>query len=222
MIISYFICGYIMRKIFVTELCSVYTGMKINEQCKEMMHSLNHGVVIFSNDDSFSLVYYNKVFEILLTRICNIGFPIYEALEHLEVKKVNDRYKTISVEKLINFIKSCQDAIEDENYFLANIDTLVEIRVKEILFDGREAKLISFMDCTSAQKLEKAETESKYKTKLISTISHELRTPVTAILGSLDAITEVVPEESQQYLNISRDSCNLIISHVNDLTVLIN
>ena len=82
--------------------------------------------------------------------------------------------------------------------------------------------MINFIDCSAAQRLEKANAESKYKTLMISTISHEIRAPVSAILGSLELLSPLIPKESAKLLVISKECCNLITSYINDLMVLYN
>jgi hypothetical protein len=77
--------------------------------------------------------------------------------------------------KLTEIINPIPDP-EAKNYscFLDNSGLVIEIKVNKLLFNKEEATIVSFIDCSSASEIEKFQTECKYKTILISSISHEL------------------------------------------------
>ena len=104
------------------------------------------------------------------------------------------------------------------NYFLDCPNLLIEVKINYTVFDNRDVKLVSFIDCSSTQRLEKFKADCKYKTLLISTISHELRSPVNAILGTLELVEHLLPTESINLLEMAKECCNMITSHINDLT----
>eukprot|EP00826_Nyctotherus_ovalis_P064941 TRINITY_DN9536_c0_g1_i10.p1 TRINITY_DN9536_c0_g1~~TRINITY_DN9536_c0_g1_i10.p1 ORF type:complete len:504 (-),score=119.50 TRINITY_DN9536_c0_g1_i10:92-1603(-) len=95
---------------------------------------------------------------------------------------------------------------------------LIELKVTKVTREGRKVPLCTFVDCTLAQKLEKVKAESKSKTLTMSIISHELRTPVNAILGSLENIKKHVPLEKQMYIELAKSSCRMLSYQINDLT----
>lgn len=196
-----------------------------------MMNTLTIGNCIFFEDEALSLAYHNPAMEDLAQKIAHCNFePQYMAdcientLKTAHVKIV-DRSEEGSAhsEGFVEFLKRFGDdrgSNVHESYFLDQSDALIELRVNKVTFEGKKAKIISFIDCSSAQRLEKAQTESKYKTFLIATISHELRTPINAVLGTLEMIRQYVPAESMKYMEIAKESCNMITFHINDLTVL--
>ncbi|WP_368484077.1 ATP-binding protein [Phaeobacter sp. HF9A] len=59
------------------------------------------------------------------------------------------------------------------------------------------------------------------KDKLLTVMSHEMRTPLTGILGSLDLLEDMQPSpEQRKYLQAMRVSGELLLHHVNDVLEL--
>lgn len=59
------------------------------------------------------------------------------------------------------------------------------------------------------------------KDKLLTVMSHEMRTPLTGILGSLDLLEDLSPNpEQRRYLQAMRVSSELLLHHVNDVLEL--
>ena len=64
----------------------------------------------------------------------------------------------------------------------------------------------------------KAEAASKAKSEFLSTASHELRTPMNAIVGISDIIeSENLNEELREYIGIIQKSSNTMLSLINDV-----
>ena len=97
-------------------------------------------------------------------------------------------------------------------------DQSIELKIMKGIYENQNALFITFVDCSLAQKLEKAKSENRYKTLIMSTVGHELRTPVNAVLGSLEAITPYIPPEGQTYIEIAKNSCHMLSYQINDLT----
>ncbi len=61
----------------------------------------------------------------------------------------------------------------------------------------------------------------KAKDRLLTVMSHEMRTPLTGILGSLDILEDLGPSsEQRRYLQAMRVSGELLLHHVNDVLEL--
>lgn len=91
----------------------------------------------------------------------------------------------------------------------------VEIVSHEMEFEGRAARLAVAANITLrriaeaaiAQAFASREETDQSKSVFISTISHEMRTPLNAISGFLDLLqTESDPDNRQQYLQLARQS----------------
>lgn len=66
--------------------------------------------------------------------------------------------------------------------------------------------------------LEKAQLGEKAKSNLLTVMSHEMRTPLNGILGSLDLIDQTsLSDRQKQHLNAIAVSGDLLLSHVNDV-----
>ena len=63
-----------------------------------------------------------------------------------------------------------------------------------------------------------AEAASEAKSRFLANISHELRTPMNAILGMVDlALPKQVDSLAKDFLQTARDSANLLLALLNDL-----
>ena len=66
--------------------------------------------------------------------------------------------------------------------------------------------------------LEEAERASQAKSQFLANISHELRTPMNAIIGMTElALDEELSPELRDYLETTRESADLLLSLVNDV-----
>ena len=58
---------------------------------------------------------------------------------------------------------------------------------------------------------------NRAKSAFLSSATHELRTPLSAVLGFLDLMEDAEPEEVTEYVQIARDSGQTMLAMVNDL-----
>ncbi len=81
---------------------------------------------------------------------------------------------------------------------------------------ANEALLQSNLDLSIAK--EKAEEASQLKSQFVSTITHELRTPLYGVVGITDMISEEHPElANSSHLNSLKFSASYLLSLVNDI-----
>lgn len=97
---------------------------------------------------------------------------------------------------------------------------------REVLLSGRtfltrfcplgeaEDVLISARDITAERELE------RIKQELVTNMSHELKTPLTAIKGYAETLYDEIPPEPQKHLDIIRKHTDRLISIVNDILSL--
>ena len=105
----------------------------------------------------------------------------------------------------------------------------VELSVS-IAETGGERVFVSFLrDITSQKEAEaalhaardRAEESEKAKSDLLTVMSHEMRTPLNGILGSLELIDdENLSERQKRHLNSIAVSGELLLTHVNDVLTL--
>ena len=85
---------------------------------------------------------------------------------------------------------------------------------------------ISYLRDMSAQKLnennlveakDRAEKADQAKTKMLTVMSHEMRTPLNGIMGVLDLLrTTSLTQKQSRYIDIATTSSELLINHVNE------
>ena len=212
----------------VSDMCLVYLTKKMSDQWKQIIQTIGIGKAILSNNDSPSLLYYNPALKEFMEKLypeTHRDNEMERLINELNVRIVtngSDNDEIIGKLKLKELIINFDNKLsKSQSFFLDEVDSIIQIKVSDAVFDEKKAKIISFTDCSAVQKLKQIQTECKYKTILISTISHELRTPVNAILGTLELVSEFIPEHSRKLLDMSKECCNMITSQINDLTVIL-
>ncbi|MCL5674380.1 MAG: ATP-binding protein [Candidatus Omnitrophica bacterium] len=139
----------------------------------------------------------------------------------------NDRFK-----KIIN-----NSAVENKKYWEVLRDVFFDDLIKNIRF-GKETKdgeihigekiftckgiflsssrtvAIIFYDVTERKNFE------KIKRDLVANVSHELKTPLTAIKGYVETMEEEVGEEQKKFIQIIKKHLERLTNIVNDLLVL--
>ena len=136
------------------------------------------------------------------------------------VKSINTNDNKIIKRGFIELVEEFSlESSKEQNAFIDMAGLIIKIKLEKIALENRKATLVSFIDSSLIEKLEKTKLECKNKTSLISTISHELRSPVNAILNTLELIEDVVPSDSINLLEMAKECCNMITSYINDFTV---
>eukprot|EP00826_Nyctotherus_ovalis_P058282 TRINITY_DN7998_c0_g2_i1.p4 TRINITY_DN7998_c0_g2~~TRINITY_DN7998_c0_g2_i1.p4 ORF type:complete len:214 (+),score=55.46 TRINITY_DN7998_c0_g2_i1:756-1397(+) len=209
-------------------MCGLYISKKMNKQWIETMNMLSSGELILSNTLPPRVLYHNAAFVELMKKTGEEEgeeMNIEEVVNGLTVEELGDKSdggKEELKEKLVDFINAPKkNNLRNCKCFLDHEELVIEIKVNKLIFNGEDANIVSFIDCSSAKELEKTQIECKYKTILISSISHELRSPVNYILNALDLVSSFLPSTSMGLLEMSKECCNMIIAHINDLTVLL-
>ncbi len=65
---------------------------------------------------------------------------------------------------------------------------------------------------------ERAEAANHAKSRFLSTVSHEVRTPLNGVIGMLALLEDkVFDEEQREYLSLARQSCDSLLALINDL-----
>lgn len=171
--------------------------------------------LLFHNPALIDLLYRSKIAK---SHTLNLNNDIEEILYTITVKRTehNDSDPTFP---MINLIEDSEN-IQQKAYFIANSESLVQLKIHKLSFQNVNARLIFFNDCSGAQTIEQVQSENKFKTLLLSTTSHEIRTPISAVMGVFDLIKPHLPEDKQKYIEIGRQSCEMIVFHINDLTVI--
>lgn len=107
----------------------------------------------------------------------------------------------------------------------------VQLRYRRIPYGGIDMALVAIHDITDERKLQAqlhaarslAESALKAKTQFLANISHELRSPLTSIIGYLDLmLAGVRPAEHPEMLRTARNGAMHLLGTVSDLLELSN
>ena len=98
----------------------------------------------------------------------------------------------------------------------------IHLKFVKTNYESQEAILVLFKDVSLFKEYEKVKYETKFKSILMTTITHELRTPVNGILGMIQVLKQCANPESLEYLLVAESSCHLLINLINDILVLSN
>ncbi|WP_010522149.1 response regulator [Aquimarina agarivorans] len=134
-------------------------------------------------------------------------------------------------EDLTQQIKAKTDEIEDiKNLKLGKITTILSIALITILtlltlalyknnkLRARANKLLKQKNAELIAEKERAENASAVKAQFLSTITHELRTPLYAVTGLTHLLLEENPTENQkEHLNSLRFSGEYLLSLINNI-----
>jgi hypothetical protein len=92
---------------------------------------------------------------------------------------------------------------------------------QDINIDGSVNKTLSFLhifiDNTSREKLKQEKTLREYQRMMLSSVAHEFRNPLNAIQGNLQLIEMNQDPKIERFVKISKNSCTLLNSYVEDI-----
>jgi signal transduction histidine kinase/CheY-like chemotaxis protein len=91
-------------------------------------------------------------------------------------------------------------------------DKIYEWIIKTITWDNVECYMITLKDLTEIISLERESIENKTKSAFIRSISHELRTPVNAILLIVNELVKELPNQHQEKL-LNIKVCSTLLSY---------
>lgn len=111
--------------------------------------------------------------------------------------------------------------VTDKSISGVNAKTL-EIRGKKLRWEGKAAMLYAITDMSQSNNNDSKESLNVVKSRLRHSISHELRTPINGILGSLDHILQILSNPDPQIstnLNIAISSTHLLLNKYSNILV---
>ena len=86
------------------------------------------------------------------------------------------------------------------------------------MFRNENHHLIMLKNLTKVIRLEKLQVENHFFEMLTATVSHDMRTPLNAIMGLLNALEGLIQDENcLRFLKIIRNSSNFLMFLVSDL-----
>ena len=88
-----------------------------------------------------------------------------------------------------------------------------------LVVDETESSLFFILDPNLQEQTHARITESRYSQLLISTITHDLKSPITAIKGNLDILEHYITIEGKDFLLAAQISTKIFEYYIYDLIV---
>ncbi len=98
-----------------------------------------------------------------------------------------------------------------------NLQYVIDRRTVD--FKNHDASLLFIRDSTALEQAHVKITETKYSQLIISTITHDLKSPITAIQGHLAVLPPFVTEKGQAYLKAAQLTAQAFEYYIYDLVV---
>ncbi|MBN1116939.1 MAG: PAS domain S-box protein [Bacteroidales bacterium] len=173
-------------------------------------------IFVLKANGEFVDVYTDQPEKLILPPYQLLGKNIFEVFSKDFSKRLSE---SISEALISNEIQS----FDYHNLSLENKDIHEEIR---IISSGDNEVLVIMRDVTAQKNIElelkkaweEAKEANRSKSVFIANISHEIRTPINAILGFSDLLTSELSERSQlKHLESIKNSSKTLLSLINDL-----
>ncbi|MDI9310960.1 MAG: response regulator [Limnohabitans sp.] len=183
---------------------------------------LDYAIHFEKFDDFKTALKYSRLSE-------NLKEKVYSESRSENVKKAEDKIKIKEYEKHISYIEKQKEENEinlKKTYAIIGLFIVVIIVLSiliYVLFTNNKNKRKSFLRLKNINhELEKAkikaEEATQLKTQFVSTITHELRTPLYGVIGISDILANEYPEiKNSKYLESLKFSAQYLLSLVNDV-----
>lgn len=209
----------------------------ILERHKMKLHSKKWKNVLDSSDDAIvicnseSVLYSNIALKLLLGNANISAKEIKEKIDFLfnDSRIVTKKGKTITWEgicllKFLIGVCSAANLIIEEKYMVYDSSNTLRyvIDKRSVIFKSVETSLLLIRESTSLEKFHTKATEEKYKHLMISTITHDLKTPLTVINGNLTILSNYVTAEGIKYLSAAKIATIAFEYYIYDLIVMLS
>ncbi len=140
---------------------------------------------------------------------CNKNFKQYFGLKKIDGRYFWELIRNVDLQKLVKKMQTSKKSMVaeiqfDDRYYLASASRNIV----------NNDVIIIFYDITDYKNLELV------KKDFISNVSHELKTPLTAIMGFVETMEEDAEGENKRYLQIIERQTQRLINIVQDLLLL--
>jgi signal transduction histidine kinase len=145
------------------------------------------------------------------------SFEILTQLKDLTVKSPDNRTQNLFISITEQFENNSEDTI---NFGTSEKDACIFAwQGKRLMWGDQMGLLVMCKDITDLVTLEHIKAELKWKTLLIRSISHELRTPANSLVGLTEELknADLTQQETKEYLEIISISSQNLLHIINDL-----
>ncbi len=157
------------------------------------------------------------------------GIPAAKDLVHYFQIESNDKGTKVILEKNLppNIVVSPEDTLTVWTNRLHNLEVTSIIEelqkqnhqlVKALTEVEKSAQILSQQQTLLGQHTEQLETANRMKTNFVANMSHEMRTPLNAVIGISDILSKTTLNKHQQFLVNSLDAAGRsLLSLINDI-----
>ena len=175
---------------------------------------LPFGIALF--DSNKILVYYN------ITLRDQLGVTFRESTSEivlsLSSRSIDTNLKQFK--NLRNLLESLKNEGEEQSSEFTYLNKCFWIKAKSIKMNEESKYIVTFSDITNQRKYEVLQEVNKIKSKIISSISHEIRNPLHNILNSLSYLFNTPKSDSShKNIEIASSNANQILYKIDDLLV---
>jgi len=165
------------------------------ETLMSIMNAINQSIWIVDQNAIIKMA--NKKFENLINKDCCVGLHLFELLRNHDI------------------IKIYHDVLASKENITREIELFNTIYLCTVSYlHSNENIIITLIDISDIKSVE------RFKKDLISNVSHELKTPLTAIKGFVETLIEEANPQQKKYLDIVSINTERLIAIVNDLLTL--
>lgn len=134
--------------------------------------------------------------------------------ELLEIKIVDSEVNIVELIKNIGF----QTNTVIKSLGITNINNLIyEWTITQVKWEDENCCMIVLKDVTKILTLERSASENKTKAYIIRSVSHDLRTPVNAIMLLIEKLLVKIPSKYIKKLTYIKICANLLNFQINDI-----
>lgn len=209
--------------------------------CFFFLHERNLRKVFGDNIDNQNKL---KYYEILIRKIlpdqviilcehdlvfCNEAAKKFNGSSHYQeiFKRLkSDYHEQGNNQNMISYINIMKIYANDSFYtfqakktdFITNESFFFDVKIQKINWHGKKSLLILLHDISAIKNLEKMKEMDAYKDQLLANVSHDLRTPLYGIIGSLEMLLKKnMSKDIRSELKMAMKCSNLLIYMINDI-----
>ena len=180
---------------------------KKNAQMTELLRSFSEGLLIV--DKQFNIKYRNEMISSILKPDTDNYYS--------ELKEIKTKNSDVCIADQINHIKWDNRKIQISLGITECNEILYEWTVKLIDWESELSYMITVKDVTKSLVFERITAENRTKTQLMRSISHELKTPINAMMLMLEDIWSDIPEVLKGKLSMMSTCTELLNYQISDI-----
>ncbi|CDW79459.1 UNKNOWN [Stylonychia lemnae] len=232
---------YHFEKRLKQQFIQLYQIRVMNDELKQIFDKIPEGILLFNETNkkiALTNLEFTKLFQCqeekdygeLEKLISDVKLRRY----HLQQSDNQNQFGSRSMKPYLNLFEASNGDYQDECFEILtksqvlmvesnNIQNdhsnfeIVSISQCQIHFQGFEHSMILIKNLTPVVKYEKLKVENHYYEMLTATVSHDMRTPLNAIIGLLGNLESFVVHQGKRFLPIIQNSSKFMLFLVNDL-----